>query len=359
MSTVRPGADTMRGVYLPGDSTAVLRDLPVPSPGPGQVLLQIGASGICGSDIGYIYHEHKGHRGEEGGAYRNVVAGHEPAGTIVATGEGVRHFEVGQRVLEYHIVGCQRCRNCRAGYFISCTDKERAAYGWQRDGGHATYMLAEESTTIALPDELSMVDGALIACGVGTVYEGLRRIDVSGSDDLLVVGLGPVGMLAAMVARGRGARHVLGVELSAARRAFAEQTDLFDRVLDPAEALDVVMAVTGGAGASAAMDCSGAAAGRRLALRALGEWGRLSLVGEGGTLETEVSDALLHKHITIHASWVTSLQGMEIVAHELVRWGLHPDRVVSDRLPLDQAARAYVLAAGESSGKVCLVGEAR
>jgi D-arabinose 1-dehydrogenase-like Zn-dependent alcohol dehydrogenase len=63
---------------------------------------------------------------------------------------------------------------------ISCTSPRRAAYGWQRDGGHADYVLAEEATCVALPDELSYVDGALVACGFGTAYEPLRRMGVSG-----------------------------------------------------------------------------------------------------------------------------------------------------------------------------------
>ena len=138
-----PPPATMRGVRLPGDSTAVVDTLPVPEPGPGQVLLRIGASGICGSDIGYIYHEHKTHRGVDGPAYRGVVAGHEPSGTVVQTGPGCRRFGLGDRVIVYHIAGCGLCDNCRSGYMISCTSPNNASYGWQRDGGHAEYLLAE------------------------------------------------------------------------------------------------------------------------------------------------------------------------------------------------------------------------
>lgn len=204
---------TMDGVYLPGDSTAVLKQFDVRPPGPGQVLLEMGASGICGSDIGYIYRGYKGYRGIDGPAYQGVVAGHEPAGRIVATGEGVTRFGVGDRVLLYHIVGCGLCDNCRRGFYISCSG-DRASYGWQRDGGHARYVLAEERTCIPLPDELSFVDGALIACGFATAYEGLRRAGVSGDHDLLVVGLGPVGLAAGMIGRGMGAATVIGVEPS-------------------------------------------------------------------------------------------------------------------------------------------------
>ncbi|AUS80467.1 alcohol dehydrogenase [Actinoalloteichus sp. AHMU CJ021] len=348
---------TMRGVYLPGDSTAVVRELPVPSPGPGQLLLRVGASGICGSDIGYIYREHKTHRGQDGPAYRGVVTGHEPSGTVVAAGPGCRDFGVGDRVIVYHIAGCGLCDNCRLGYQISCTADSRAAYGWQRDGGNADYLLVEESTCVHLPDELSHVDGALIACGFGTAYEGLRRVAVSGEDDLLVVGLGPVGLAAGMIARGMGARRVIGVEPSPARRAWANTLGVFDATAEPEQAATVVAGLTGGRGASTGIDCSGSRPGRSTVIDNAAEWGRVSLVGEGGTLETEVSDALLHKQLTLYASWVTSVPVMAQLARNLVRWGLRPEAVVSDRFPLADADAAYRLAAGNSRGKVVLVAD--
>ena len=352
--------ETMRGVRLPGDSTAAVDTLPVPEPGPGQVLLKVGASGICGSDIGFIYHEHKTHRGIDGPAYQGVVAGHEPSGTVVRAGAGCRRFGEGDRVIVYHIAGCGRCDNCRRGFMISCTGPGRAAYGWQRDGGHAQYLLAEESTCVALPDALSHVDGALIACGFGTAYEGLRRIAVNGDGDLLVVGLGPVGLAAGMIGRGMGAARVIGVESSPQRREWAAGLDVFDTVASAEEAAPAVADATGGRGAATVIDCSGSRAGRSLALESAAEWGRVSLVGEGGTLETEVSDTLLHKQLTLYASWVTSLPAMAELSVNLVRWGLTPERVVSDRFDLADADAAYRLAAGGSRGKVCLVdGEAR
>ena len=125
----------MTGAYLPGNSTVELREVPVPEPGHGEVLLRMKASTICGSDIRCIYHEHLG-KGPEG--YQGVIAGHEPCGQIVKTGPGCRRFGEGDRVIVYHISGCGLCNDCRRGYMISCTsEKYRRAYGWQRDGGMA------------------------------------------------------------------------------------------------------------------------------------------------------------------------------------------------------------------------------
>src|SRR3954449_12263832 len=137
----------MKGVVLPGDSTVAPVEREIPVPDHGQVLLAMKASSICGSDIRAIYREHLG-QGPE--AYQGVIAGHEPCGQVVAVGPGCRRLTEGDRVVVYHIAGCGVCAECRHGYMISCTSPLRQAYGWQRDGGHAEYLLAEESTCILL-----------------------------------------------------------------------------------------------------------------------------------------------------------------------------------------------------------------
>ncbi|PKQ18694.1 MAG: alcohol dehydrogenase [Actinobacteria bacterium HGW-Actinobacteria-8] len=348
----------MRGVYLPGDSTAQVREYAVPEPGPGEMVIRTGASGICGSDLSYIYRGYKTHKGLNGEpAYKGVIAGHEPCGQVVAVGEGVARFGVGDDVVVYHIHGCGQCRNCRSGFYISCSDPvRRKAYGWQRDGGHADFVLVSESTCIPLVPPLTYVDGALIACGFGTAYEGLRRAAVRGGEDLLVVGLGPVGLASAMIGRMFGARRVIGVERSQERIDFVRSTGLVDDVvLADDEAVNTVLMLTSDKGCEVTVDASGSSAGRTTAIQAVAEWGRVALLGEGGTLETEVSDTLLHKQLTITASWVTSLQGMEDLTRGLAAAGLHPEVVVSHRLPLDAADEAYRLAAAGATGKVVLI----
>jgi threonine dehydrogenase-like Zn-dependent dehydrogenase len=316
------------------------------------VLLAMKASSICGSDIRAIYREHLGHGPE---AYQGVVAGHEPCGEVVAVGPGCKRLEVGDRVVVYHISGCGLCEECRAGYFIGCTDPSRAAYGWQRDGGHADFLLAEENTCLPLPESLSFVDGALVSCGFGTAYEALLRLDVSGRDSLLVTGLGPVGLAAAMLARAMGVGAVVGTDVSAERRDLALRLGLVDEALDAGEgAEDRLTELSAGAGWTATVDCSGNAAARSLALSQTANRGRCAFVGEGGSVGFDVSPLLIHKQVTLHGSWVTSVGHMADLLAQLDRWQLHPEVVVTDRFPLERAGEAYELADRGTSGKVVI-----
>lgn len=345
----------MKGVLLPGQRRVEFREFPIPEPGHGQVLVKMKASSICGSDIRAIYREHLGHGPE---AYQNVIAGHEPCGQIVKLGPGCKRFQEGDRVIIYHISGCGVCNDCRMGYMISCTSPLRAAYGWQRDGGHADYLLAEENTCVALPDELSYVDGALVACGFGTVYEALNRVRVSGEDRVLITGVGPVGMAAGLVAKAMGASLVIGVDISTSRLAFARGIAVVDEVIAAdSEALPAIKRMTAGQGCEVSIDCSGSPAARLLALQGTRRWGRCAMVGEGDTIDFDVSQTIIHPQIAIYGSWVTSLGHMEDLVEKLVAWQLKPEIIVSHRCPLEEAAEAYRVADEGQNGKVCIVFE--
>ena len=345
----------MTGVVLPGNSTVEFREFAIPTPGYGQVLVKMKASSICGSDIRAIYRQHLG-VGDE--AYRGVIAGHEPCGQIVETGPGCKEYKPGDRVILYHISGCGVCDDCKHGYMISCHSKSRAAYGWQRDGGHAQYMLAEENTCIRLPDNLTYADGALVACGFGTAWEALTRMQVNGRDTLLVTGLGPVGLAAAMLGKALGAKTVVGLDTSAHRIDLGVKLGLIDiPIVSNADALARILDATNGKGCEVAIDCSGAAPARKLALQGTRQWGRCAFVGEGSDVQFDVSPLLIHPQITLFGSWVTSLDHMSELTDRLSRWDLHPDKTVTHRFALEQAAEAYSVADAGQSGKVVIVSE--
>lgn len=347
-------AEKMTGAFLPGDSTVLFKEVPVPEPGHGEVLIKMKSSTICGSDIRAIYHEHLG-KGPEG--YQGVVAGHEPCGQVVKCGPGMRRFREGDRVVVYHISGCGLCNDCRRGYMISCkSDRYRKAYGWQRDGGMAPYLLAEEKDLVFLPDELSYTDGAQVACGFGTVYEGIEKIGICGNDAVLVVGLGPVGLAALMLSKAMGARKLIGADVVQERMQLAGEKGLADVAVKAGpDALGKIMAETNGMGCERTIDCSGNDKGRLLAIQACRQWGRIVFLGEGGSVDFQPSPDIIHEQKTIYGSWVTNIWRMEELVERLVRWGIHPEELVTHRFTLDKADEAYALMAEGKCGKVAVV----
>ena len=344
----------MLGATLPGGSRVEMKEFDIPTPGYRQVLVKSMASTICGSDIRCIYREHTG-KGAEG-YIDGMIAGHEPCGIIVEEGIGLNRFKKGDRVIVYHIHGCGVCHDCRMGYQISCSSKYRAAYGWQRDGGMAEYMLCDENDLIELPDELSYEDGAQVACGFGTVYEAIMKIGVSGNDSVLVVGLGPVGLAALMLSKAMGANRLFGVEMNPERIALARKLGLVDEVFTPSEdAVKLIKQANGGHGVEKAFDASASDGGRQIAIRATREWGKIAFVGEGNSVTFNPSPDIIHGQKSIYGSWVTSLAHMEDLVERLVRWNIHPEDLITHRFALKDADKAYALMASGKCGKVAVV----
>ena len=163
----------MKGVVFLGDRSLELREFPDPAPGPRDVILEIKASGMCGSDL-HTYRAPAQPGGAVAGGIRRqagVIAGHEPCGVVVAVGAGVGEKEarVGQRVMDHHYDGCGTCKHCRAGWTQMCLEGP-VVYGSGGHGGHARYMKVPVSTLVPLPDALSFVTGAAISCGTGTAW---------------------------------------------------------------------------------------------------------------------------------------------------------------------------------------------
>lgn len=345
-----------RGAILPGDSTVQFKDFDIPPLKPNEVLLQTKASTICGSDIRCIYREHLG-KGAEG--YQlGIIAGHEPAGVIVDVGEDTRRFKVGDRALVYHVSGCGVCNDCRRGFMNSCQSPSRAAYGWQKNGGMANFMTVEEKDLVFLPEPLSFIDGAIVACSFGTVYEGLSKIGVSGDDQVLVVGLGPVGISALMLARALGASKVVGVDSNPDRCHLASKwaTSIHQTSeTNGDKVFDMLMQETNGKGFEKVIDCSGSAAGRSIGIKSVRQWGTMVLVGEGGVMNMEASEVMIHPQKTLMGSWVSSIWRMEDLVERLVRWRLHPEDMVTHRFTLDQCGEAYRTMADGKCGKVAVL----
>jgi threonine dehydrogenase-like Zn-dependent dehydrogenase len=219
----------------------------------------------------------------------------------------------------------------------------------------ADYILCDEKDLVELPDSLTYADGAQVACGFGTVYEAIQKIGVSGTDSVLVVGLGPVGLATLMLCRVMGAQQLIGIESSPLRIELAKKLNLADKVLSPADSnVEEILALTGGRGVEKAFDCSANAGGRATAIRATRQWGKIAFVGEGGEVHFNPSPDIIHPQKSIYGSWVTSIWLMENLVEELVRWKIHPEDLITHRFPLDKADEAYKLMAAGNCGKVAV-----
>ncbi len=344
----------MRGIVFMGDREIELMEFPDPAPGPGEVVVEMKASGMCGSDL-HQYRRPKG-GASIGGLPVNpdpVIGGHEPCGVVAAVGAGVseKQARIGARVMVHHYKGCTQCNHCRSGWSQLCQREPIAVYGNNAHGGHARYLKVPAFTLVPLPDDLSFATGAAIACGTGTAYGALRRMRLSGNDTIAIFGQGPVGLSATQLAHAMGAR-VIALDISAERLARAKEFGA-DAVVDPRanDPAGAVKSLTHGEGAALALDTSGTSAGRLGAVRSARVWGTVCFVGERGDVTLDVSPDLLRKQLTIVASWTFSSIGQAECAEFVSERKIDVDRLFTHRWRLDQAEEAYRLYDRQTSGK--------
>src|SRR3989454_12456947 len=256
----------MKGAVFRGDRKIVGHNFPEPTAGPGEVVIEMKACGMCGSDLKF-YRSPPGAAQAAlglGGNAGPFIAGHEPCGVVAARGPGVseREAPIGQRVMDHHYSGCGVCKHCRVGWSQLCK-AGITVYGVTANGGHAEYLKVPARTLVPLPDEQSFVESAAVSCGTGTAYGALRRMHLAGGSTLAVFGQGPVGISATLLGTAMGAR-VIAVETGAERLELAKQFGA-DVAIDSSkeDPVQAIKDLTKGIGADLALDCTGVAAARR------------------------------------------------------------------------------------------------
>jgi threonine dehydrogenase-like Zn-dependent dehydrogenase len=344
----------MRGVVFHGERELELIEFADPSPDPHEVVIEMKASGMCGSDL-HQYRRPKGQAQASGIPMRegHVIAGHEPCGVVVALGSAVepREARVGARVMVHHYQGCTQCNHCRAGWQQLCQEVPVKVYGNNAHGGHAHYLKVPANTLVPLPDGLSFTAGAAIACGSGTAYSALRRMNLSGNDIIAIFGQGPVGLAATQYARAMGAK-VIALDISRQRLDRAKAFGA-DHVIDPGsnDPVAAIREITHGRYADLALDTSSNPDARLNAIRSTKVWGTMCFVGEGGNVTIDVSPHLLRRQLTLVASWTfSSILQAECARFSLER-GVDVDALFTHRWRLDQAEEAYKLFDRQVDGK--------
>src|SRR3989454_4962626 len=285
-----------------------------------------------------------------------MIAGHEPCGIVAAVGAGVTEKEarVGQRVMDHHYEGCGNCKHCRAGWTQMCLEGT-VVYGSGGHGGHAKYMKVPVSTLVRLPDSLSFVTGAAIACGTGTAWGALKRINLQGGETIAIFGQGPVGLSATQFAVVMGAR-VIAIDVAPERLKLAQAFGAHE-VIDP-KAGDVVGAIrslTHGEGAHKTLDASSAPDARAAAVRAVRSWGTARFGGRPRQVAAAASPDLLRRQVTLVGSWTFSKQGQAECAEFVGDQGIDVEKLFTHRWGLEQAEEAYRLFDTQTTGKAVIL----
>jgi threonine dehydrogenase-like Zn-dependent dehydrogenase len=275
--------DRMKAWVLGDPDQLSLLEKPVPVPARAEVLIRIDAVAICATDLEII------HRGSpasiEGGLpfNKNFTPGHEYMGTVAALGPDVDEFEIGERIsVEIH-AGCGQCKRCRQGMYTSCLnygkpEKGHRANGFTTDGGFAEYAINHINTLARVPDTMSDAEATLVVTA-GTSMYGLTELGgLVAGESVVVIGPGPIGLLAVAVAKALGASPVILTGTRNRRLAIGRELGA-DRVvnINDEDAVEVVKQLTGGIGADYVVECAGTEATINQALHMTNRGGKICL----------------------------------------------------------------------------------
>ena len=331
--------DLMNVSYLKKQGDVELGSAPVPTLEADQVLVQVAAVGVCGSDVHYYQHGRIGPYVVE----HPLVLGHELSGTITAVGADVAADRIGERVAVEPQRPCRVCSQCKAGRYNLCPDIEFFATP-PIDGAFCEYVAIQSDFAHAIPDSISDEAAALIEpLSVG--IWACKRADVGPGSTVLIAGAGPIGVIMAQTARAFGATTIYITDIADDRRAFALQhgaTHALDPRIESVEGLDV----------DAFIDASGVAAAVQTGIRAVRPGGRAILVGMGNdSVELPVS-FIQNREIWLSGvfryanTWPLGIKLVESGAVDL-------DVLVTGRFPLADAEEA--LNAGRLPGQLKVI----
>lgn len=341
----------MKGLvkYAVGEGNMEIREVPEPSPGFGQVKIQVKATGICGSDL-HTYH------GDIGIPMKlPVVTGHEFSGVVVEVGEGVEDIEVGERVTaETTFSTCGRCIQCQTGAYNLCL--ERRGIGYYLNGAFANYIVVPAIRVHRLPDNVDFIGGALsepLAC---VVHGALELTGVSAGDVVLVTGPGAIGLLTMQVAKAEGGLVVAaGTSVDKHRLEVAKSLGVDYVVNVQEDDVDGLLKdLTNGRGADVVLECSGSASGARLALKVVrrgGKYGQIGLFGKPIEIDFE---QICYKEVKVSGSfsqkWSAWDRGLRLLGRGLVQ----TKPLVSHVMPLTQWEEAFQMFEAKEGLKLIL-----
>jgi len=339
---------TMRAAVYRGKNDVRLETVPVPTIGPGEILVRIHTCGICGTDLKKIH---------TGSHSAPRIFGHEMAGEIVAVGDSVTEYKVGDRVMAFHHIPCGQCYYCKKKTFAQCSVYKQVGTtaGFEPSGGgFAEYIRVTgwivKHGLVRIPADVPFEQAAWIE-PVNTCYKAIRNLQLQADETVLVIGQGPIGILLAALAQRSGAR-VFTSDMFPERHAVAAKFGL-DHALDARQdVVEILHKETEGRGADAVIVAVAGDALVRLAMDAARPGGRVLLFAS-----TQHSDAVIDPAAvcmdekTLLGSYSASVDVQQEAADLVLdgyKNGFDLTRLISHRFPLEQAIEAVELASNPS-----------
>ena len=343
---------TMRALVKPAAGPGLeIRTVPVPTPGPGEALVRVRAGGICGTDL----HIEGWDPWAASRMHPPRVIGHEFCGTVVKVGPDVHEVSPGDFISGESHVSCGRCHLCRRGEAHICEALQ--LIGVDRDGAFAEYVILPARNAWKMPPG-TPVDVAAVMDPFGNAVHTALATDLSARS-VVIMGCGPIGLCAILVARRAGASSIVAVDVNPYRLRLARRLAA-DRVLDARreDVVRVVRGVTEGAGADVLLEFSGNAQGLRTGLAALRNGGFAALLGlPGQPVELDLANEVIFKGIRLQGIFGRRLWETWYEATALLASGLDIRPVITHRLPMARFHEAFALMRSGKCGKVILTVE--
>lgn len=344
---------TMQAAVYRGVDDVRVETVPVPSIGPGELLVKIHTCGICGTDLKKIH---------TGSHSAPRVFGHEMSGTVVRTGDGVTKFSVGDRVMVFHHIPCGECYYCKAKTYAQCPvyKKVGATAGFEPSGGgFSEYIRVMDwivsKGVVKIPADVSFEQASFIE-PVNTCLKGVRSMGLHKGETVLVMGQGPIGIILGALAKHEGAR-VIGSDLYPQRLAAARAFGITETIdAGKTNVVDAVKSMTDGRGADAVMVAVGSNSLIRPAMDATRPGGRVMLFAQTQRSEVAIDpSAVCMDEKTLMGSYSASVDIQQETVDLVFRGGIDFSRLISHRFALNDAVKAIELASNPQPDSMKIV----
>lgn len=353
---------TMKAMTLVAYDHLELAEVAVPQPGPGEVLCRIKSVAICGSDPKMI---HGGYKFTNWPPYYPFIMGHEWAGQIVALGEGVTDFKVGDRVAGEAHHGCGKCDNCKRGHYTVCLNYGRDGhdggldmghrhYGFYWQGANAEYNVYKTSALHRIPDGVSYDVASMCDCA-GVAMHGVELAGVTPGGTSVIIGPGAIGLCAMMECKALGSGQVIvvgrGAKLEKARELGADVCIDFEKE-DPVKR---VLELTGGVGADEVMECSGASNSPMQACQMVRKTGSVAIIATYHN-----SECLLPMNlINFNEIKIVGSKANPNVSDKVLKFfstgAIQGEKLVTHKFPLEEYEKAVDIFEHKKDGSIKVV----